>query len=84
MVLGQSQRVIIENENEIPLDLWIEPWGDKQQIPPGAEFEIVGEASSPGAFHIAVKEGLVCIYVWRDCTRVTVLQDGAEVAVYTG
>lgn len=53
----------ITNTGPAPLPVWIEPWAEEFQIPPGSEAVFIAESSCEGRLEV-LEEGQISVFAW--------------------
>lgn len=60
----ESHRIKVRNDQERPVDFFMEPWGTHFSMPPGAVFDVVVRSPHPGDFEVALGKGHITVYGW--------------------
>jgi hypothetical protein len=69
--------VAITNHRTTSLELFLEPWLEKFEIPAGESFDIIGRGPQDGTIEIEIRDQYVAAWPWRKGTLV-VLHNGVE------
>lgn len=63
-----EDRRTITNSAKESLTVWIEPWGQDLQVPPGQNLEVVAQSLSEGRLEIADVDEGIAVYAWPGAT----------------
>lgn len=63
-----EDRRTIANSADKSLTVWIEPWGQDLQVPPGQSLDLVARSPSEGRLEVVNGVEEVAVYAWPDAT----------------
>jgi hypothetical protein len=58
----------VSNPGPNPLEVWFEPWGMLQPLPPGESFRVVGRSPQAGQMEVVESGDAVVVYAWPGAT----------------
>jgi hypothetical protein len=59
-----EQRLVLHNRHSKPVDLWIEPWGDRVDIASDTSVHVLGIGPPEASFEIEFRDDGYAVYGW--------------------
>src|SRR5262249_28612069 len=71
------------NAHDVPIKLYLEPWGEEYEMPPAAVFEVVARGPAGDSLEVTVAHQQITVWGWPGSV-VTLSREGAELGAGSG